>query len=183
VLLVLNKRDATPKPFQAEREAGYRAMLPGAECFLLSAKQSEGVEELLNGIIARLPEGPALFPEEEITDLSEREIAADLIREAALRHLRAEVPHGIAVRIDDFQERAEGAAYLQATVFVEKESHKGIVIGKGGTMLKTIGSEARRQIESMSGRKVFLELRVKVLPGWRDREESLRRLGYWPKEK
>jgi GTP-binding protein Era len=117
-----------------------------------------------------------------VTDLTEREIAADLIHEAALRHLRAEVPHGVAVRIDSFQERAERGAYIQATVFVEKESHKAIVIGRGGGMLKNIGTDARARIEEMSGRKVYLELRVKVLPGWRDRADSLRRLGYKPEE-
>ena len=124
-----------------------------------------------------------LYPEEEITDLSEREIVADLIREAALRNLWAEVPHGVAVRVDQYKERGREGAYIEATIFVEKESHKAIVIGKGGAMLKTIGTEARRKAEEMSGRKLFLQLRVKVLPGWRNREDALRRLGYLSKEK
>jgi GTP-binding protein Era len=95
-----------------------------------------------------------------VTDLFERELAADLIREAALNLLRDEVPHGIAVRIDQFTERNEHGAYIEATLFVERESHKGIVIGKGGRMLKQIGSTARYEIENMSGRKVYLRLRV-----------------------
>jgi GTP-binding protein Era len=180
LLLALNKMDAIANPERENRVTAYRAWFPEAECFMISAKNGPGMEELLQGIIARLPEGPALYSEEDITDLSEREIAADLIHEAALHHLRAEVPHGIAVRIDDYQERAESGAYIEATVFVEKESHKAIVIGKAGGMLKAIGSDARTKIEEMSGRKVFLQLRVKVLPGWRDRADSLRRLGYQP---
>jgi GTP-binding protein Era len=182
VLLALNKSDKVPDALRSEREASYRAMFPGVECLVLSAVKGEGVGELLSSIISRLPEGPALYPEEEVTDLSEREIAADLIREAALANLRAEVPHGTAVRIDEFSEREGGGAFIRATLFVEKESHKGIVIGRGGAMLKTIGSLARGRIEEMSGRRVYLELRVKVLPGWRNHEDALKRFGYWPKK-
>ncbi len=123
---------------------------------VISARTGEGLEELLAEIAARLPEGPMLYPEEEVTDFSEREIVADLIREAALRNLWAEVPHGVAVRVDQYKERGLEGAYIEATIFVEKESHKAIVIGKGGAMLKTIGTEARKQAESMSGRKLFL---------------------------
>jgi GTPase Era involved in 16S rRNA processing len=107
------------------------------------------------------------YDEDQITDLYERDIAADLVRESALVHLRDEVPHGIAVRVDEFTERGEEGAYIAATLFVERDSHKGIVIGKGGEMLKRIGSTARKEIEAMSGRKVFLELRVKVNKNWR----------------
>jgi GTP-binding protein Era len=89
----------------------------------------------------------------------------------------------VAVRVDQYQERGEVGAFVEATIFVEKESHKAIVIGKGGAMLKTIGTDARRKIEEMSGRKLYLQLRVKVLPGWRNREDALRRLGYIPKKK
>jgi GTP-binding protein Era len=113
-----------------------------------------------------------------VTDLYEREIAADLIREAALNNLQDEVPHGIAVRIDQFIERGEKGAYIEATLFVERESHKAIVIGKGGSMLKQIGSAARRQIEEMSNRKIYLELRVKVSKNWRNDAKSLRWFGY-----
>jgi len=183
VILALNKSDAVDSALREQRRAEYRALLPEAECCVLSARSGDGLEELLRTIVARLPEGPMLYPEEEITDLSEREIVADLIREAALRNLWAEVPHGVAVRVDEYKERGREGAYIEATVFVEKESHKAIVIGKNGAMLKAIGTEARRKAEAMSGRKLFLQLRVKVLPGWRNREDELRRLGYWPKEK
>ena len=125
-----------------------------------------------------LPEGPAYFPSGQVTDLYEREIAADLIREAALLVLRDEVPHGIAIRIDQFLERNEHGAYIEATLFVERESHKGIVIGDGGKMLKQIGASARKEIEAMSGRKVYLQLRVKLRKNWRNDEKVLRRFGY-----
>jgi GTP-binding protein Era len=183
VILALNKSDAVSPPAREELAAAYRSLLPDAECLVISAEQGLGLAELVENLAARLPEGPILYPEEEITDLSEREIAADLIREAALRNLRAEVPHGVAVRVDQFRERGEAGAFVEATLFVEKESHKAIVIGKNGAMLKRIGTEARRKIEEMGGRKLYLQLRVKVLPGWRNRENALRRLGYVPKEK
>jgi GTP-binding protein Era len=183
VILTFNKMDAVPAELREIRAAEYRGLFPQAEGCLISAQQSEGLQSLLEKVIARLPEGPPLFPQEELTDLSEREIASDLIREAALRNLRAEVPHGMAVRIDQYRERGEEGAYLQATLFVEKESHKPIVIGKGGAMLKKIGTDARRGIEEMSGRRLYLDLRVKVLPGWRNRPDALRRLGYVPKDK
>lgn len=183
VVLALNKSDAVSAEIREAREAEFAALLPDAERRVISARQGEGLPALLEAVAARLPEGPILYPEEEITDLSEREITADLVREAALRNLRAEVPHGVAVRVDQYRERGEDGAYIEATLFVERESHKAIVIGRGGLMLKKIGSDARRKIEEMSGRKVFLELRVKVLPGWRNRRDALLRLGYMTKEK
>ncbi|MDP2994723.1 MAG: KH domain-containing protein, partial [Anaerolineales bacterium] len=125
-----------------------------------------------------LPVRPPEFPEEQLTDLYEREIAAELIREAALIFLRDEVPHALAVRMDEFTERGEEGAFISATLFVERDSQKGIVIGEGGAMLKKIGSAARKEIEAMSGRKVFLELRVKLSKNWRDDEDALRRFGY-----
>jgi GTP-binding protein Era len=182
VVLALNKSDAVTTAIREERGAEYRTLLPAAECCVISARTGDGLPSLLEGIVARLPEGPMLYPEEEITDFSEREIVADLIREAALTSLWAEVPHGVAVRVDQYKERGREGAYIEATIFVEKESHKAIVIGKGGAMLKAIGTEARKKAETMSGRKLFLQLRVKVLPGWRNREDALRRLGYLPKK-
>ena len=113
-----------------------------------------------------------------MTDSYERDIAADLIREACLHQLREEVPHGVGVRVDEFTERENGMLYIAATIFVERNSQKGIVIGEGGKMLKAIGSAARKEIEGMSGRPVFLELRVKVLKDWRNDENAMRRLGY-----
>lgn len=182
ILLVLNKSDAAAAGERAARETEYRELLPGSPACVVSARDSAGLPDLLEKIESLLPEGPQLFPEDEVTDWSERGIAEDLIREAALRNLRAEVPYGVAVRVEEYKERGEQGAFIEATVYVEREAHKAIVIGRRGSMLKKIGSDARRKIEEMSGRKVFLQLRVKVLPGWRNREDELRRLGYLPKE-
>jgi GTPase len=162
--------------------AAYQSLLPQALPYLLSAEKGQGCPELLQAILAHLPDGEPFYSEEEITDFYERDIAAELIREAALLHLREEVPHGIAVRVDEFTERGETGAHIHATLFVEKESHKGIVIGQGGEMLKKIGMAARQEIEKMSGRKVFLELRVKVNKNWRSNMDALRLMGYSHKE-
>ncbi len=184
LVLGLNKLDLLRTEALEPRRSTYQALIapaPGAEVvptFSFSATSRLGLDELVAGLAALLPERPAEYPEEQLTDLYEREIAAELIREAALIFLRDEVPHGLAVRIDEFTERGDKGAFISATLFVERESQKGIVIGEGGLMLKKIGSAARKEIESMSGRKVFLELRLKVSKNWRDDEQALRRFGY-----
>ena len=162
----------------ARHTQAYQELVPHATPVAISATRGDGLDYLLQALIARLPESPALYPDGQVTDLYEREIAADLIREAALNLLYDEVPHGIAVRVDQYVERGERGAYIEATVFVERESHKGIVIGQGGAMLKQIGSRARQQIEEMSNRKVFLELKVKVSKNWRNDAKSVRWFGY-----
>mgnify|MGYP001554086261 CR=1 FL=1 len=133
---------------------------------------------LVGAISSHLPAGPPFFPEDQLTDLYERDIAADLIREAILFNLRAEVPHSIAVRIDEFKDRDENTSFIAATLFVERDSQKGIVIGQGGKKLKQIGIDARQKIEEMTGRKIFLEVRVKVRKNWRDDEAALSLFGY-----
>jgi GTP-binding protein Era len=136
------------------------------------------LQDLVSLLIEQCPVRPAEYEEEQITDLFVRDIAADLIREAALIQLRDEVPHAVAVLVDEFKERANGVAYIAATILVERESQKGIVIGEGGRMLKQIGTSARREIETMAGHNVFLQLRVKVEKDWRNNESVLKRLGY-----
>jgi GTP-binding protein Era len=178
VLLVLNKIDAVDDETLAANREAYAAGIPEAPVFPISALQRTGLPELLDAIVTYLPENPPFFPDDQLTDLYERDIAADLIRESALNLLRDEVPHGIAVRIDTYTERGNDGAYIEATIFVEKESHKGIIIGSGGQMLKKLGSLARTEIESMSGRKVFLQLKVKVRKNWRDDDKVLRNFGY-----
>jgi GTP-binding protein Era len=178
-MLVLNKIDLLPANSAqelTERQAVFHALLPQAEVFAISATRGDNREALLAAMLERLPEGEPLYPEEQVTDMFERDIAGELIREAALLLLREEIPHGIAVRVDEFTERGETGAYISATVIVERESHKPIVIGQGGSMLKKIGSAARKEIETMSGRKVFLELRVKVRKNWREDEQAVRQL-------
>ncbi len=178
-VLAANKIDLLAGGQREAAIAPYKELLkPEAQVAQISALQSDGLQELLALLVSLLPERPAEFDEDQITDLYEREIAADLIREAALLKLRDEVPHGIAVRIDEFSERPNGVAYIEATIFVERESQKGIVIGEGGKMLKQIGTKARQEIESMGGRQVYLQLRVKVEKDWRNNESVLRRLGY-----
>jgi GTPase len=178
VLLVMNKIDRIDEQMLAERTAAYQELAPEAIVCPISATGATNLDELIQAIIERLPEGFPFYPEGQVTDLYEREIAADLIREACLLMLREEIPHGIAIRIDQYIEREEHGAYIETTVFVERESHKGIVIGQGGAMLKKIGSASRKEIEKMSGRKVFLRLRVKVRKNWRNDEKILRWFGF-----
>ena len=191
LVLALNKIDLLPAPALATRRTAYQALVPNATVYAISAARGDGRAELLRALMARLPVRPPEFPADQVTDLYEREIAADLIREAALVYLRQEVPHALAVRLDEFTERGSSTlrqsqrgasltpgAFIAATLFVEHDSQKGIVIGEGGGMLKKIGAAARKEIEAMSGRKVFLQLRVKVAKDWRDDEAALRRFGY-----
>ncbi len=178
-LLVLNKVDQLSSSEQEARKNEYHQLLPQSIPLYTSATLSYHLAELLQTVITCMPLGQPFYDLDQVTDLYEREIAIDLIREAALLHLRDEVPHAIAVRIDEYAERSDVQAYIAATLFVERDSHKGIVIGKGGEMLKRIGSTARQEIERMSGRKIYLELRVKVNKNWRDDPDALRLLGYF----
>ena len=178
VLQVLNKIDLLSEGELDKRREEYAALYPRVDQLAVSAKQGVGIEDVVSFIKEKLSEGAPFYPLDQVTDYYEREIAADLIREAALERLRDEVPHAIAVRIDEYQERNDTGAFISATMFVEKDSQKGIVIGKGGTMLKSIGTGARRAIEAMSSRKVFLELRVKVNKNWRSNRDFLKQMGY-----
>ena len=177
-LLVLNKIDTLSAEEETARAYTFSNLLNHAETMKISATKRLGLDELREKLISMLPERPPDYPEEQVTDSYERDIAADLLREACLIQLRDEVPHSLAVRIDEFKERENGMAYIAATIFVERESQKGIVIGEGGKMLKSIGSAARKEIEEMGGRKVFLEVRVKVSKDWRDNQNMLNQFGY-----
>lgn len=196
VMLVLNKVDLVHADEESARKREYLQLTApfagdggvSVTMMKISAANRLGLGELLDALIQASPQREAEYPEEQITDLYERDIAADLIREACLIQLRDEVPHSLAVRIDEFKERESpragtgGMAYIAATIFVERDSHKGIVIGEGGRMLKTIGSAARKEIEEMGGRKVFLELRVKVSKNWRNDPNMLKQFGYWKRK-
>jgi GTPase len=176
-LLVMNKADLVDFDRVEKRQAVYAELLNFEDQILISALSETGREALLNKIIQLLPEGPQYFPDGQITDTYEREIAEDLIRAAALSFLRDEIPYGIYVRVDDYKTRDNDMLYIHATIIVERESHKGIVIGKGGTMIKQISTTAREEIEEMSGNPVFLELKVKVEKNWRNDLNFLRRHG------
>ena len=178
VVLVINKIDLVDDETLDVHQQAYQALAPNAEPVRVSATLPANLEGLLEVLQRHLPVHPPFFPEDQLTDLYERDIAADLIRAAALDNLHAEVPYSIAVRIDDYQERNEHGAYIAATLFVERDSQKGIVIGQGGSKLKEIGTAARQAIEVMSGRRVFLKLRVKVRKNWRNDKSSLRQFGY-----
>ena len=187
LVLAANKMDLIPAEALTTRLEAYQVLLkkarvePGrneAHAISISAAQNQNLDQLLELLVSLSPIRPPEFDEEQVTDSYERDIAADLIREACLHQLREEVPHGVGVRVDEFTERENGMLYIAATIFVERNSQKGIVIGEGGKMLKAIGSAARKEIEEMGGRKVFLELRVKVLKDWRNDEKALKRFGY-----
>ena len=184
LVLAANKMDLVPAEALTARLEAYQASLKKeARLIFISAAQNQNLDQLLELLILLSPIRPPEFDEEQVTDSYERDIAADLIREACLHHLRDEVPHGVGVRVDEFAERDNGMLYIAATIFVERNSQKGILIGEGGRMMKAIGSGARKEIEEMSGRKVFLELRAKVLKDWRNDENAMQRLGYRIKKK
>jgi GTP-binding protein Era len=180
-VLALNKIDRLEPAALPERTEDYRRLFPVAQVVPLSALRQHGLEALWDTLAGLMPPHSPFFPEEQVTDLYERDIAADLIRAAALEILLDEVPHSIAIRIDDFIERGDAGAYIAATLFVERESQIAIVVGKGGAMIKKIGMAARSSIEEMSGRKVHLELRVKVRKNWRNDERTLKQLGFKPR--
>jgi GTP-binding protein Era len=179
LVLAANKMDLVPaEALTAHVEAYQSSLKRDAQGISISATHNLHLADLLDLLISLSPVRPPEYDEEQVTDSYERDIAADLIREACLHNLREEVPHGVGVRVDEFAERENGMLYIAATVFVERESQKGIVIGEGGKMLKQIGSSARKEIEEMGGRPVYLELRVKVLKDWRNDENAMKRFGY-----
>jgi GTP-binding protein Era len=175
-ILVLNKLDQRPRGGTTYLEA-YRQLGPWDMEVAVSALRHKGLETLIDEIVQRLPAGAPLYPQDQVTDQSEREHAAELVREQVLRYIEQEVPHGVAVEVEEWQQK-EQAIYIRMTVYVEKDSQKGILIGAGGAMLKRIGSGARQGIEGVVGRQVYLELWVKVRPNWRDDPSSLHWLGY-----
>jgi len=175
-ILVLNKLDQRTREGQEHLEA-YRSLGPWDMEVAISALRQKGLETLVDEIVRRLPVGAPLYPQDQLTDQSEREHAAELVREQVLRYTEQEVPHGVAVEVEEWEDKQQ-AAYIRMTIYVEKESQKGILIGANGAMLKRIGSAARQTIEAALGRTVYLDLWVKARPNWRDDPSSLHWLGY-----
>ncbi|MDO4838660.1 MAG: GTPase Era [Clostridia bacterium] len=176
-LLALNKIDLLPREklltlMASFADLSYDAIVP------ISAKTGDGLEDLTAALVKGLPEGPKYFPDDMMTDQPERQICAEMIREKALLHLRDEVPHGIGVEMMAMNKENDDFMEIHATIYCEREAHKGIIIGKHGTMLQTIGSEARADIEQLLGMHVNLKLWVKVRPDWRNRMDDLKTLGY-----
>ncbi|HEU4741769.1 MAG TPA: GTPase Era [Meiothermus sp.] len=177
ILLVGNKLDAAKRPEDAMQE--YQSLLPDLEPRMLSALDERGVKSLRDELLALLPEGPFFYPEEfSRSDQSPEEWSAEIVREEAMKRLREEIPYAIAAKTEEFTEREKGKLFIRTVLYVERESHKPILIGKGGRMLKEIGQAARKQLEVFLSRPVYLELAVKVYPNWRKDPEALRELGY-----
>ncbi len=183
VMLVINKIDAVEEKEIPAAINAYRDVCELAEIVPVSALRKKNLDELLDTIFSYLSEGPMYYDEDTVTDQPMRQIAAELIREKALRLLSQEIPHGIAVVVDQMQFRQDGTCCdVEATIICERESHKGIIIGKQGSMLKKIGSQARRDIEAMVETKVNLQLWVKVRKDWRDSDILMKNYGYDKKE-
>jgi GTP-binding protein Era len=178
IFLLLNKIDLLTDEQVEAAAAVYADKLSFAKILPISAKDGERVDELLDALRADLPQGPKYYDDEQLTDQPERQIMSEIIREKIFLATREEIPHSVAVVINQYQRRENGVLYLEANIFVERDSQKGIIIGKGGSMLRQIGSAARSEIENLFDDKVFLELRVKVKKDWRDDPWLLKSFGY-----
>ena len=177
-VLAINKIDTVEKTDLLPVIALYSEAYPFDAVVPVSAATGEGLDELMDELAKFAEEGPQLFPEDMITDQPERQICAELVREKLLNCLDKEVPHGTAVEITRFHERDDGIIELDATIYCEKDSHKGIIIGKKGAMLKKVGEQARADLEEFLGTKVFLQTWVKVKENWRDSSSLLRNFGF-----
>jgi GTPase len=183
VILVINKVDTVKKEEILKFIEAYKDIYPFAEIVPVSALKGENTKELLKTIFSYLPKGPMYYDEDTITDQPEKQITAELIREKALRYLSDEIPHGIAVAIDSMKERKDGSMIdIDATIVCERDSHKGIIIGKKGEKLKQIGMQARKEIENLLDMQVNLKLWVKVKKDWRDSDFLIKNYGYDKKD-
>jgi len=178
LILGLNKSDLVAEPERPQRLQAYLELVQPVAYTFVSATAGENREHLLDLIVEHLPVGPRFYPEDQVTDQTERVIAAELVREQVLSHTHQEVPHSTEVIVDEFKVRTAELTYIRATIYVERDSQKGILLGRGGQMIKSISQAARLQIEQLLGTRVYLDLRVKVWPKWRQNEADLRRLGY-----
>ncbi|TLN21730.1 GTPase Era, partial [bacterium] len=178
VVLAINKIDLVEKEKLLEGIAAYSQLHPFREIVPISAATGNGVELLMNLVAGLLPEGDPYFTDDILTDLPERFIVAEMIREKVFRLTRDEIPYSVAVTVESFTERPDGLVSIAANILVEKDSQKGIIIGRKGEMLKRIGTNARKDIERLLDTRVFLELFVKVSRDWREDKRMLRELGY-----
>jgi GTP-binding protein Era len=176
-ILAANKVDLVPEPLRQKKTLEYLALAKFDSVAQISASTGEGIEGLVRDLVERLPEGPAYFPDDQLTDVPERFLAAEIVREKVFQNTRQEIPYAVAVVTDEFQEQ-EGQVHIECTLFVERESQKGMLIGKGGSMLKEIGTRARLDIEKLLATKVVLKLWVKVKSDWSRDPSALKALGY-----
>ncbi len=178
VILALNKADLLTDDNREANIAAHEALIPHDQAILISALTGEGVDTLLNTVMDRLPLGPRYYPDDELSDANMRFIAAEVIREKIMLLTEQEIPYSVAVEVESYKERSDDMTYISAVIYVERDSQKGIVIGKGGEMVKKISTQARADLEAMLDTKVYLDLRVKVLKNWRSDEKLMQRLGY-----
>lgn len=178
IILGINKADLIPPDDVLDRTADYRALAPEAGWLLFSALQRQGLDTLLQMLVDALPEGPRYYPADQTTDSFERDIAAELVREQIFIQMRDELPYGTVVVVNQYKQRESGVIFVDATIYVERENHKRMIIGKKGEQLHKIGTAARREIEDLVQSKVYLELWVKVEPRWRRSNKALKRFGY-----
>lgn len=178
VLLAMNKMDLLKRENVQEVTEAFWSLVDYADWMRISATKAENTDKLLNMILQRLPPGPELFPEDDVSDQPMQSLASELIREQILRNTRQEIPHVVAVSIEEWEDRSNTLTFIGASIWVEKDSQKGIIIGDRGAMLKKIGQAARKEIEAWIGHQVFLELTVKVREKWRRDARLLRELGY-----
>jgi GTP-binding protein Era len=180
LLLVLNKADLLSKAKRLELIAAHSALIAYDKAMLVSALNGDGVDELVKELIARMPLGPRYFPVDQVSEANMRFIAAEIIREKVLLHTEQEIPHSVAVEIEGYREQEDGKSEIDAVLYVERDTQKGILIGKGGEMIKKIGTDARKELKRIIGAPVHLEMHVKVLKNWRSDPKLLQRLGYTP---
>lgn len=178
VFLLINKADTVKKEQILPAIDSWRELLPFREIIPMSALTGDGVDILMRKTVELLPEGERIFPEDLLSDQPTRFIVGEMIREKVFEFVHQEIPYGTAIRMEGMRERKDGLTMVQATIIVERESQKGIIIGKGGQMIKRIGTAARADIEAFLDKKVFLDLRVKVIRDWKKDELRLRKLGY-----
>lgn len=178
IFLVLNKSDLVDENTINQAKETYKELYPFKEIFVVSSKKKKGHLKIINKLKKILISGPFAFAPDYYTNQSEREIAEEIVREAILKTYHQEVPHSVAVQVDEFKERENGKTYISATLYVEKEAHKKIIIGKNGEGIKNLGSVARQKLNEMLERDIFLELWVKVRENWRQNEQWVSRLGY-----
>lgn len=178
VFLLINKVDTVRKPLVLPIIEAYSKLYPFKEIIPISALTGDGIDALIKTIVDYLPEGPKYYPDDILTDQLERFMVSEIIREKIIQQTEDEIPYSVAIDINQWSEREDGVIFIQANIYIEREGQKGIIIGKGGARLKTIGTNARFEIERLLGTKVFLELWVKIKKDWRSSERILKELGF-----
>jgi GTP-binding protein Era len=178
VILALNKIDLVNETARERRLSEYGALVDNEAAILVSAVNGTGVKELVQYLMESLPLGPRYYPADEVSDANMRFISAEVIREKIIMSTEKEIPYSVAVEVNEFKERSATMTYINAIIYVERDSQKGIIVGKGGAMIKKLGSEARAELAEMLGTQIYLDLHVKVLKNWRSDEALMKRLGY-----